>query len=192
MRSFRRLVTAAVSGAVLALPIGFVALLCIGLAVRLSVGPGPPFRRIWLTFGRSSAFLMAAGAIAGLMYLRATVPPGALARGRLLLSFSYVALALALGLGISFRSAQYGYFWFSVLRPQFNASATEAQVRAHLGPPTSVLRTPAELLKLMFPPCDAARTVSALTYADTHGNSYRVLYFDAAGHYVCDDTGRIW
>ena len=183
---------AALLGACLALPIGLAALLSVGLILRVAVGPGPSFAKVLHGFRQSVTFLLAAGAVSGLMYFRETLPTGASARARRFLAFTYVALPLAFVFAMAFRSLQYAQFWFSVMRPQFDATFTEEQVRARLGPPTSELRGSAELRMLMFSPCSPERTTHALMYSAPGGGTYRVLCFDAAGHYTCDDTGHIW
>jgi hypothetical protein len=126
------------------------------------------------------------------MYLRDSPRHGRLPRTRQLLAFTYVALPLAFAIGVAFGSLQYAHFWFVVLRPQFDSGSTEAQVRARIGTPAQEMRTPAEISTNLFTPCEPQRVARALAYDDPHGSSYRVLYFGATGHYLCDEAGRIW
>ena len=192
MSFIRRIAVPVVSGALLAIPIGLLVLLGLGSLLRVAVGPGPSLVRIWHFVGRNVVFLLAAGAVSGLLNLRDSSRRGRLPRTRQLLAFTYVALPLAFAFAMAFGSLQYARFWFGVLRPQFDPSSTEEQVRARLGTPARELRTPSEFRTILFAPCEPQRAACALAYSDPHGNSYRVLYFDAAGHYLCDNTGRIW
>ena len=137
-------------------------------------------------------FLVPAGALSGVILLReySLKSPATLALR--LVYVTVLSVVTALGQLASLRTLQYVRFYMIVLRPQFDPTASEALVRSRLGPPSFERGAPHIPLSSLVPSTCTQPPARSLGYHNPYGHSYRELYFDTNGRYLCDETGNVW
>lgn len=140
---------------------------------------------------RASPVLAIAGSIVGALLLRMY---GEWPRRRRLVMVVVAGLAsifVAIGIALTYATAKHLHFERRVMTRQFNVSSTERDVRAALGPPTSSEMASEFRFGGNSGECEAVKAAKNLIYIEPGGGSYRVLYFDGEGKFLCNTEGMI-
>jgi hypothetical protein len=140
---------------------------------------------------RAVPVLSLAGIASGVLLLRDFQGSTARRRVSRLLTTAILCLGLALVVALSYSLIQSARFATRVMAPQFNRYTDEDEVRALLGRPTSAERAPGFLFGGNSMDCIRLNAARNLVYIQPGGGSYRVIYFDSDGKYLCDTTGAI-